>query len=151
MKKVLFVIMLGFIGSASIAQSNETELFMSLFKVEKKAALMNYLKLDDAEGVLFWPIYEEFSAKRTEIAKKRIGLIGQYAESYSTMTAAQADVLANESFAIRAEQEKLQKSYYGKFKKAVGAMRASQFVQFERYVNTAIDAELYDEMPFIGE
>ena len=43
------------------------------------------------------------------------------------------------------------KTYYGKFKKAVGSIRAAQFLQFERYVDTSIDAELDANMPLVGE
>ena len=44
-------------------------------------------------------------------------LIKKYAESYENMTDEQANALVGESFAIRMEREKLQKSYYNKFKK----------------------------------
>ena len=67
------------------------------------------------------------------------------------VTAEQVDALANESFAIRASLEGLHKTYYKKFKKAVGAIRAAQFVQFERFVDNAIDSRLNDSLPLIGE
>ena len=151
MKKVLVLLAFAFLGSQAIAQSNEAEMLISMFKVEKKALLMDFLQLSEEEGAAFWPVYEAFDMERGHIAKKRIDLISKYAEGYGAMTAEQVDALANESFAIRASLEGLHKTYYKKFKKAVGAIRAAQFVQFERFVDNAIDSRLNDSLPLIGE
>jgi hypothetical protein len=151
MKKVLVVMMFAFFASSVMAQSNEAEMFISVFKVEKKALLMDYLQLNETEAATFWPIYEEYEAKRGDIAKKRIELITRYAEQYEGLTSEQADALVADTFKFRASKEKLEKEYYTKIKKAVGSIRAAQFLQFERYVDTSIDAELYENMPLVGE
>lgn len=151
MKKVILAIFTAFIALGVQAQSNEAEMFASMFNTEKKAALMDFMSLSETEAMAFWPIYQEFETARTEMAKRRIELISVYAQQYGTITDETADIMAKDSFKIRMEQEKLQKKYYGKVKKAIGAKRAAQFIQFERFVNTAIDGKIYDNMPFIGE
>lgn len=151
MKKVLFLLAFAIFGGQAIAQNNEAEMMMSMFKVEKKALLMDFLKLNEDEATLFWPVYEEFTMDRGELSKKRIALITKYSEEYNTITAEQIDELVGESFANRAAIEKLHKSYYKKFKKAVGAKRAAQFVQYERFVDNAINTELNNNLPLIGE
>ena len=151
MKKVLVVMMFAFLGASVMAQSNESEMFISVFQVEKKALLMDYLALNEVEAAAFWPIYEAYEAKRSEIAKRRIGLITRYAEQYEGLTSDQADALVADTFKLRADKEKLEKDFYKKFKKAVGSIRSAQFLQFERFVDTSIDAELYENMPLVGE
>ena len=151
MKKVLFLLAFEIFGGQVIAQNNEAEMMMSMFKVEKKALLMDFLKLNEDEAALFWPVYEEFTMDRGELSKKRIALITKYTDEYNTITAEQIDELVGESFANRAAIEKLHKSYYKKFKKAVGAKRAAQFVQYERFVDNAINTELNNNLPLIGE
>jgi hypothetical protein len=151
MKKVLFLLAFAIFGGQAIAQNNEAEMMMSMFKVEKKALLMDFLKLNEEEAALFWPVYEEFNMDRGVISKKRIELITKYADEYNTITAEQIDELVGESFANRASLEKLHKSYYNKFKKAVGPKRAAQFVQYERFVDNAINTELNNNLPLIGE
>lgn len=143
--------MFAFLGTSVMAQSNEAELFVSVFKVEKKAVLMDYLQLNETEAAAFWPVYEAYEAERGEIAKQRIALITKYAEQYEGLTSDQADALIAETFKMRASKEKLEKAYYGKIKKAVGSIRAAQFIQFERFIDTSIDAELYNNMPLVGE
>ena len=151
MKKVLVLLAFAFMGSQVIAQSNEAEMLVSMFKVEKKALLMDFLQLSDSEAAAFWPVYEEYDMARGHISQKRIDLITKYAEQYASMTPEMADQLLNESFALRASLEGLHKSYYKKFKKAVGAVRGAQFVQFERFIDNAIDSQLNNSLPLIGE
>ena len=152
MKKVSIVLvaLFLFVGFAK-AQQNEVEMFQSMFKVEKKAMLMDFLMLTDDEAKVFWPIYEEYEMERVKLSSRRIALIKKYAEEYETLTEEQIDELANESFAIIDGTNKLHKKYYKKFKKAVSAKRAGQFVQFERFVKTSVDNELNRNMPLIGE
>jgi Spy/CpxP family protein refolding chaperone len=151
MKKVLALAAAAFFTTGLMAQQNELEMFQSMYKIEKKALLMDFLQLEDEQAKIFWPLYEEYESERTKNANRRIELIKKYAEEYETLTDEQADALAKESFAVRATRDKLQKKYYNKVKKALGAKRAAQFIQFERFVANAMDSKLNDSLPLIGE
>jgi Spy/CpxP family protein refolding chaperone len=151
MKKVLTLAVAAFFTTGLMAQQNELEMFQSMYKIEKKALLMDFLQLEDEQAKIFWPIYEEYESERTKNANRRIELIKKYAEEYETLTDEQADALAKESFAVRATRDKLHKKYYNKVKKALGAKRAAQFIQFERFVANAMDSKLNDSLPLIGE
>ena len=78
-------------------------------------------------------------------------LLEKYVAEYESLTDEQADVIVKETFSIRSKSEKLQKKYYKKIKKELGAKTASQFVQFERYVQTSVDEVLQEALPLIGE
>jgi hypothetical protein len=151
MKKVLALAVAAFFTTGLMAQQNELEMFQSMYKIEKKALLMDFLQLEDEQAKIFWPLYEEYESERTKNANRRLELIKKYAEEYETLTDEQADALAKESFAVRATRDKLQKKYYNKVKKALGAKRAAQFIQFERFVANAMDSKLNDSLPLIGE
>jgi hypothetical protein len=151
MKKLLVIVFAFALTVGAMAQQNELEMFQSMYKIEKKALLMDFLDLSDEEAKVFWPIYEEYEMERSKNANRRIELIKLYAEEYNTLTNEQADELVNESFKVRETVEKLHKSYYKKVKKALGAIRAAQFVQFERFVQDAMNSQLDDAIPLIGE
>lgn len=151
MKNLLLIALVLFMSFGAVAQNDELELFKTAFKVEKKALLMDFLTLGEAESKTFWPTYDAYQLELSKTSSKRVALITEYAEEYENMSNEQADALVAKSFKIRAEREKLQKSYYKKFKKNHGAKRAAQFVQFERFVQIAIDAELNNSFPLVGE
>lgn len=151
MKKIMIIACMALFSTFAQAQSNEMELFQTMFNVEKKVMLMDFMKLSDVEATAFWPIYESFESERNALSTQKYKLVENYADSYETLTNERADELMKESFAIRASLEKVHKQYYGKISKALGAKRAAQFIQFERFVETTITAILYDNMPLIGE
>lgn len=151
MKNLLLIIFVCFMGFNITAQNDELELFKTAFKIEKKVLFMEFLSLSKEESKDFWPVYDTYQLELSKTSTKRVALITKYAKEYENMSDEQADVLVIESFKIRAEREKLQRSYYKKFKKTHGAKRAAQFVQFERYVQTEIDAELNNSFRLIGE
>lgn len=150
MKKMLLVLTVLCCFQLS-AQDSELEAFKDLFNSEKKTALGEFLDLDATEAMTFWEIYDDYSVERKAVADSRLSLLKQYVDEYDTLTDAQADALVSETFSIRAKNDKIQKKYYKKVKKALGAKTASQFVQFERYVQTSIDDELQTALPLIGE
>lgn len=152
MKKLLLIALVIFIGGNVVAQDNdELELFQSTFKLEKKELLMDFLMLNDTQSAAFWPIYDEYQAELTKSANKRLALMTEYIDNYDSMTGEEADKLTNESFTLRMDRDKLQLTYYKKIKKAVGSIVGAQFVQFERFIQSAIDDEMYNSFPLIGE
>ncbi|AQG81986.1 hypothetical protein [Spirosoma montaniterrae] len=161
MKKLILIVQAFLIGvclisSASaqtLAQVNrdEVQLIRSIWGLEKKDIVSKYMKFNDSEAAKFWPIYEEYTAGRRKLGDDRVNIIGEYGRTYQNMTDAKADELANRVFSNNIALDKLQKKYYGKFKKAVSPLRASQFLQLESYLDTAIKAELQKEIPLLGE
>ena len=45
----------------------------------------------------------------------------------------------------------MQKKYFKKISKAIGATKATYFIQLEEYIRTEINYELDDVIPFVGE
>ena len=77
--------------------------------------------------------------------------MNQYLEDYDGITTDQADDIAGKMLSNRAAQEKLYKKYYGKIKKAIGAVGALQFIELEVYLQTSISYAILETIPFIGE
>jgi hypothetical protein len=49
------------------------------------------------------------------------------------------------------DYQKLFGKYYDKYKKTVGAVTAAKIIQFENYMQTAVQSEIQDAIPFVGE
>jgi hypothetical protein len=154
MKKSLLFLGLALIFSCFVkAQSNkeEIDLFQSVFGMEKKAIVSDFLKLDDAKAPAFWALYDQYETARKEHGKKRIELLQKYAESYATLDDAKTDEIMKEMIALGNEYDKLILSYYKKIKKTSGSKVAAQFFQLETYFQSMIRTEIFGNIPFIGE
>jgi hypothetical protein len=152
MKNLLMFALL-FISTLGFSQSNkeEVDLFQALYGMDKKALVSEFIKPDATHKDAFWKLYDEYEMERKEIGKSKIGLLEKYAMHYGTMDDATMDDIMNEMMALASKTDKLQATYYGKVKKAVSTKVASQFLQLESYLTSAIRTAVLEEIPFIGQ
>jgi hypothetical protein len=156
MKKQFLFIGLALIFSASItisamAQSNkeEIELYQSLFGIEKKAVVADFLKLETTDP--FWALYDEYETERKALGKSRVDLMTSYAEGYDKMDDKAYDELIKNMISLRKDTDKLIETYYAKVKKSNGSKVAAQFFQIEVYFVSAIRNSIMEQIPYIGQ
>lgn len=140
------------ISAASFAQSPQTEveIIQEAFGLEKKVAVANFMNLEEsAEG--FWNIYDAYELKRKKLGKERIRIISDYAKSYPDISDEKLLALFKRTQSLKKSSDKLQKTYFNQMKKEVGVSKAAQFWQLEGYFNSIIQANIYTQIPFIGE
>jgi hypothetical protein len=128
----------------------EIEVIQEVFGMEKKVAVANFMTLgENAEN--FWRVYDEYEIKRKELGANRIKIIADYAKSYPTISDEEIIELFKRTKAYKKSFAKLQKTYFNRMRKEVGTSKAAQFWQLESYFNAMIQAEIYSQIPFIGE
>jgi hypothetical protein len=152
MKKIILMSITILTCFGAMAQSSdELAMLRDMFGKEKKEIINEFLKLPSADSTKFWPLYDEYSAKRKSLGDGRISIIKDYAAQYTTLTNEQAKKLGDRLFKNEADIIKLQQKYYNKMSKAVSPLKATQFMQTEIYLQTQLRAVIQDEIPFIGE
>jgi len=142
-----------FLMAGIFAQSNKEEIdfFQSVFGMEKKAIVAEFVKPADAQKDAFWSLYDEYETKRKDLGKQRIQLLEKYADQYDGMTHEQADSFMKEMLVLTEKTDKLLNTYYLKVKKVTDPTVAMQFYQIEAYILTAIRFSILDSIPFLGE
>ncbi len=153
MKKISTIIICLMIFSQVNAQmtASEEEMFKSMFNMEKKLMVESFMQLNDADAQMFWPIYNNYETERGDLTSRRIKVLKQYADQYSTLTDEQADVLMKEVFSIRKKDLALKQKYFNQIKKNISAKTATSFYQLEEYIQTAVRYSLLEQIPFVGE
>ena len=152
-KSILLLGTVVFFSAFLQAQSNkeEIELFQSIWGMEKKSIVAEFIVLEGETGTAFWTLYDQYETERKAIGQKRIALIEKYAEKYLELDDVSTDELLNESIAINNQSSKLIQKYVKSIKKVAGAKVAAQFYQLENYFRSATNVALMEQMPFIGE
>ena len=154
MKKLLSLTVILLVAiTTSFAQTNkeEVEFFQSIFGMEKKALVSEFVSLDGEAATAFWSLYDAYETERKANGQKRIALIDKYANSYMDLDDETTDEMVAESMKIHATQYKLIKSYYKKINKVSGSKAAAQFYQLELFIQDATGVALMEQIPFIGE
>ena len=153
MKKLLLITALA-ISSVGFSQSGlkeDVDIVQSLYGKSKKDLVGAYMNLAEPQAAAFWAIYDEYEAERKKLGQEKIELISKYAAASDKLTDETADPIASAMLKNSAAYEKLFSKYYGKAKKAIGALGAAKFIQLEVALQTAIRSETQNAIPFIGE
>jgi uncharacterized protein Yka (UPF0111/DUF47 family) len=152
MKRIVLASLVCVLLSASVAGA-QVDQYMEMLRTdvraEKVAVITEVMAFTTEEGELFWPIYREYELELAAQFDKRLALIKDYADHFEMIEDKKADELVDGSFKLMEDRTKLQKSYYKKFKKALGAKRAAAFIQLERQINLLIDLQIAANLPLI--
>ena len=150
MRTFYLLVLLSLAFSSLNAQSakEEVDFMQSVFGMEKKALVADFVKPSAAQKDAFWQLYDEYEMARKELGKKRIELLLKYEENFDNLSNELAADLLKEVLALTKKNDKLLASYVKKVAKATDPVVAMQFNQIETYVLSEIRLALSDGLPF---
>ena len=150
MKIASLLLLLTLVLSNLSAQSakEEVDFMQSVFGMEKKALVADFVKPSDAQKDAFWQLYDEYEMARKELGKKRIELLLKYEENFDNLSNEIAADLLKEILALTNKNDKLVASYVKKVAKETDPVVAMQFHQIEMYVMSEIRLALSEGLPF---
>lgn len=154
MKRINLLVSLFFVSVVAVfAQSNkeEVELYQSVFGMEKKAVVAEFIELDGEAATAFWNLYDQYESSRKVHGQKRLVLLEKYVDNYNDLSDEKTKEIMKESISLGNKYNKLIQKYYKSINKACGAKAAAQFYQLEIYFQSAIRLTIMEEIPFIGE
>jgi hypothetical protein len=133
------------------AQSNkeEIDLMQSVFGMEKKAMVADFLKVEATKADAFWKLYDEYEVSRKELGVNRINMLEKYANNYKSMSPETADALLKDMMTNAAATDKLIVTYTNKVKKITDPITAFKFYHVENYILTSIRTKILEEIPFV--
>jgi hypothetical protein len=151
MKKLILIMSaILFIGVANgQSKMDEVDLIQSVFGMEKKAIVADFLIVKSAQQDAFWKIYEEYETARKDLGKKRIELLSQYADNYNSMSNETADSWMKDVLSLTKAADKLLVTYYKKVRKITDPVTALKFYHVENYILTSIRMAMLDKVPFV--
>lgn len=154
MKKINLMVSILVLTVVSVfAQSNkeEVELYQSVFGMEKKAVVSEFIKLEGESATTFWKLYDEYETVRKAHGQKRLNLLEKYVTEYESLDDAKTNEINSEMISLGNEYNKLIVKYYKSINKACGAKAGGQFYQLEVYFQSVIRLTLMEQIPFLGE
>jgi hypothetical protein len=147
-KTILLLLAMGF-GAWVNAQSNkeEIDLMQSVFGMDKKAIVAEFVKVDPAQKDAFWQLYDEYETTRKDLGKQRIELLKQYADNYEKLTNESAEEWTKKVIDLGKKTDALLLQYYNKVKKVTNPVVALQFYQVENYILSGIRVAILESLP----
>jgi hypothetical protein len=107
-------------------------------------AAMNF---SDKDAAAFWPIYRKYEYERSRVDDRRVAVIKEYAEKYSTLTDADAKSMAERMFDCDYRLSALKKTYFKKFNTVLPAFTVTKFFQLEHRIDLLVDMKVESSLP----
>ena len=138
----------------AMAQTTSTanmEILRQKIKADKKLVVAENLKLTDAEGAAFWPVYDAYQKDLQAINQRLAAAILAYADAYNKgpVTNETAKKLLDESLAIDEAEVKLKIASVPKILAALPATKAARYIQIESKIRALIRYELAAGIPLV--
>ncbi len=128
---------------------NYVEVLRSVLSTEKKAAVAEVMQFTKEESDAFWPIYNELQSKLYDVYSKRIDLIQAFGDNYDKMTDEKAMELNKQFLDIITQEDKVYRSFLGKFQKAIGGKKTLRYYQTENKISIMVEYELASRIPLL--
>jgi hypothetical protein len=116
---------------------------------QKKQIIAANVQLTDAEAQAFWPVYDQYTADFVKTNNDKYALIKEYAQSYGTMTDAQADDWTKRVLQLDTNVAALRLKYQPAFRKVLSAKKTAIYEQVERRTQMLIDVQLASQIPLL--
>jgi hypothetical protein len=136
-------------AGSNTATETDIKLLREDIRSERKRLVAANMPLTDTEATKFWPIYDQYAAEVTKLGDTRVALIKEYAQSYDTMTDAQANDLMNRSAAIDQQVSALLLKYVPIFERVISAKKTAKWYQIDRRLDLLINLELAASIPMV--
>jgi hypothetical protein len=127
------------------------EILREKIKAHKKLVAAQNLKLTDAEGSAFWPVYDAYQKDLQQINQRLAAVILAYADAYNKGPVANdtAKKLLDEALAIDDAEAKLNSASVPRIMAALPAAKAARYIQIENKIRAVVRYELAGAIPLV--
>lgn len=116
---------------------------------QRKQVIAANMKLTEAEGEKFWPLYDQYIAELVKLNGTKYELIRQYVQNNGVLTDAQAESAVKKWIGVDQMVSELRLKYIPIFRKVLSAQNTALFYQLDRRVQLMIDLQLASALPLV--
>jgi Spy/CpxP family protein refolding chaperone len=127
--------------------ASDEQILLKQVNTDVKALYAANLGLTEEESAKFWPIFNEYQAKKKPLQDRFLANVNRFAEKYDGMTDADAAALLKEKMAIEKEREALKQKYTAKIAKELPAKKALRYAQLETRIQNLLARDVYSLIP----
>jgi hypothetical protein len=131
--KILTLLSIVIISSSSLLAQNTDRV-----KAAKVKFFTQKLDLSPSESEKFWPIYNDYEARKSKLANERRDMMRYYEENQSNMTPEEITETLDRYIVIEKEEAQLLEQYNAKFKQVLANEKVLKIyiteIQFRNYL-----------------
>jgi hypothetical protein len=118
-------------------------------KSDKKTFVASVMKLNDAEGTKFWPIYESYQRNLEVTSRRRVVAVEALLFHDKPMTNLGAKNLINELMAVDEAEVKARRTLRNRVMRALTPLKAARYLQLEDKFQAVQEYDIASTVPLI--
>jgi len=136
---------------AQTTGKSNMEILSQKIKADKKLVVATNLKLTDAEGAKFWPVYEAYQKELQTLNTRLAAGIKAYADAYNKgpITDEMSTKLLNEALAIDDAEAKMKSGLAPKVMAVLPPTKGVRYLQIENKIRAVIRYEMAAGIPLV--
>lgn len=148
---ILFFLLLSSTLAYSQINTDEMQMYQTLFGMQKKEIVSEFVRIDNSKKDLFWKLYESYESSRKQLGQKRFVALNNYVKNYSKLNEAETNEIMEDIIELTTSQDKLIAQYYKKIKTQISVVVAAQFYQIEWYLQSQIRTNILEHIPTLEQ
>ena len=125
----------------------DEQILLQQINTDKKAVFAANLGMTEEESAKFWPIYDEYEAKRKPLQDRFLANLNNFAAKYERLTDAEAAAMLDEKMAIEKQRDALRQQYTKKIAKVLPGRKALRYAQLETRIDLLVGRNVYTLIP----
>jgi hypothetical protein len=138
-------------SSTPAVTDQDIQMLRQDIRSQRKQIIAANMQLTDTEATKFWPVYDAYMQQVIKNSDARVALIKEYAQTYDTMTDAQALSLVKRWGAVDQSFTNTRVQWMPKFEAVLPGKKAALFYQLDRRVAQLIDIQLMSLIPLVKQ
>lgn len=130
-----------------VSLNADEQVLIKQIQSDRRAIFADNLGLTEAESAKFWPIYDEYEARRQKYEERYVAMVNDFAEKYDSLTDAQAEKILAERMDIERKQLELKEEFTKKIAKVLPGKKALRYAQIESRITNLLRRNLYSVIP----
>ena len=149
-RKFILVVMATICWSTLSAQSTlDTLRFADLrWSLQKKALVLSYMKLSEAEKSSFWPVFESYNSATRYFELESLMLLKKYSDANGEIDAQELESISHRILENDLRVAKIRRNFYKRFKDAVNARQATAFFQIDTMFRSMMRLQAQKDFAF---
>jgi outer membrane PBP1 activator LpoA protein len=139
-KVAAFLLIFAMLATASasaedkLADVTDMQALQKAVQTDKKAYVASMLKLSDAEGKKFWPLYDAYQRVLDSTNRRRVVVVERLIVQDKPISELYAKMLASELLGSDDAELKARKTLHSRVMKALAPKKAARYLQLESKV-----------------
>lgn len=117
------------------------------WELEKRAMVLHYMQLTEAEKSSFWPVFERYQQATQYLEMEYVYLLTRFAKGYNSLSENQYDELLSQLLKNDMFLARIRRQYFKRFKRALSSQQASTFMHLDSTFRTMVRLEVQKDLP----